>query len=177
MTTLRYEGLFEGFASGRKLTQSDGFILPFYDDQDFETYEILGRKVRTRWVETRVNYPQKYDLLSEVLAIIRRWAEPVQYEILLNSQVPSIIRMPSSMLGGDIFVVVDVEMEARRLMEQGRCIIAVREGVIRYGYEQGSNELIIEWFNAPFEAEQMLDNMQREFQGLGFKVTYIGNGP
>ncbi len=164
--TLRAQ--FQGLVPERRLTVSDFRVLPFHDDLDFETFELLGSHRQGPWPKTLLNYTQKYDLLSGVLAVVREAAQGTGAEIILASRMPSTVRMPLAMLGEDIFVVLDVDAEARRLCACGCSVITLYEGLIRYAIEEGENELVLAWHRPPDDVGERLARMRERLPGLGF---------
>lgn len=176
MTSVCFIGEFLGYPAPGKLTVCDYGLIPFHDDMDFESYEIMGRPRRARWVPTRVNYAQKYQLLGEVLGILRREAGTALQEILLNSRMPSWHRMPSQMLGSDIFVVQDLEYEIGRLNAAGLSFISLYEGLVRHANEDGENEILLEWHQSPEDGLTRLQAMQTAFAALGIAGQVYDGG-
>lgn len=170
LTALRYEGEFAGLSGPTRLTESQFFMIPFHDDGDFETLEMLARPTRNRWVQTKVTYTQKYLLLEQVLTTIRECAENEVDEILLNSRMPSAVRMPLSMIGRDIFVVLDVDLEAARIKAEGHSVVVVRERLVRNALEEGANEFVLDWHNPPEHGCRLLMAMIKRFESLGFQT-------
>lgn len=169
---------FAGLPAAARLTPSDCRVLPFHDDLDFETFEILGRSRRQRPpVRTLLNYTQKYRLLADVLAAVRECSAGTGSEIVLSSRMPSTVRMPAAMLGDGIFVVLDVDAEAARLADRGCSVIALYEGLIRYAIEEGENELVLRWTHGPADAGTRLQRLRSRLQALGFEVAEPGIEP
>lgn len=167
MTRHSYEGIFNGFPAPGKLTVCDYGLIPFHDDLDFESYEIMGRPRREKWIPTRVNYEQKYVLLADILGIVRQEAGSSLQEIILNSRMPSWHRMPAALMGKDIFVVVDVDYETERLLKENISFITLYEGFIRHANEEGHNQLVLHWYRAPEDGGVRLAAMQARFAALG----------
>lgn len=161
---------FMGLPQKSRLTRSDFFLVPFHDDLDFESFEILGRQRQWPWPRTLLNYTQKYQLLSSVLNAVRDCCKGSDTQIVLNSRMPSTLRMPAAMLGDDVFVVIDIEAEAQRNVARGRSVITLHEGMIRYATESGENELIVTWHLGPADASQRLQALGLRLQELGFAL-------
>ncbi len=169
---------FTGLPAAARLTPSDCRVLPFHDDLDFETFEILGRPRRQRpGARTLLNYTQKYRLLADLLAAVRECSAGTSSELVLSSRMPSTVRMPAAMLGDDIVVVLDVDAEAARLAARGCSVIALYEGLIRYAIEEGENELVLRWTHAPVDAGERLRRLGPRLQALGFEVAEPGIEP
>ena len=165
---LRLQTEFMGLPPAARLTLSEFFVVPFHDDLDFESFEILGRQRSLPWPRVLLNYTQKYQLLSSVLGAVRECCKGTQ--IVLNSRMPSTIRMPAAMMGADVFVVLDIEAEARRYTAQGRSVITMQEGLIRYATESGANELVLTWYGAPADGPELMQLLGQRLQALGFAV-------
>lgn len=172
-TVLQLQTQFMGLPQQTRLTLSDFYLVPFHDDLDFESFEILGRQRSWPWPRTLLNYAQKYQLLSSVLAAIRECCLGRYTHIIVNSRMPSTIRMPPAMLAEDVFVVLDVEAEAWRFAGEGRSVITLQEGLIRYATESGNNELDINWHLAPADGTQRMQALALRLQELGFALRQV----
>lgn len=169
-TVLQLQTQFMGLPQQTRLTLSDFYLVPFHDDLDFESFEILGRQRSWPWPRTLLNYTQKYQLMSSVLAAVRECCLGCYTHIVVNSRMPSTIRMPPAMLAEDVFVVLDVEAETQRYASQGRSVITLEEGLIRYATESGNNELVINWHLAPADGAQRMQVLALRLQELGFAL-------
>jgi hypothetical protein len=172
-TMLQLQTQLIGVPQQTRLTLSDFYLVPFHDDLDFESFEILGRQRSWPWPRTLLNYTQKYQLLSSVLAAVREYCQGCYTHIIVNSRMPSTIRMPPAMLAEDVFVVLDVEAEALRFVSQGHSVVTLKEGLIRYATESGNNELVINWHLAPVDGTQRMQALALRLQELGFALREV----
>lgn len=168
--SLRLSAEFIGLPHKTRLTRSDFYLVPFHDDQDFESFEILGRQRSWPWPKVLLNYTQKDQLLSSVLGAVRECCKGCDTQLVLNSRMPSTTRIPAAMLGDDVFVVIDVEAEAQRYLARGRSVITLQEGLIRYATESGANELLVTWYLAPADGAQRLQALGQHLQAIGFAL-------
>ncbi|MBV8753553.1 MAG: hypothetical protein JO309_01595 [Pseudonocardiales bacterium] len=164
---VHYEGLLVTTKYANKLTPSTHSNPPFTDDMDFESFEMMGR---SQWATPLVTYEEKYGLLSDILRVIRGHCGSACDEMILNSRMPSTIRMPQEMFGSDLFLVLDVAAETRRLWAEGRRFISIQEGFVRNLMEEGENELVLDWYRPPADAGDRLHQMIRGFEAIGLKT-------
>lgn len=166
MPVLRLQAVYQGLPQTNRLTLSDFYLVPFHDDLDFESFSILGAARERPWPPVLLNYTQKYALMSKVLDALRKCCHGT--DIVLNSRMPSTLRMPAAMLGDDIFVALDLEAEANRYLAKGHSVIAVHEALLRYATEEGRNELVVSWHLPPADVEARLRDFRQQLGEWGF---------
>jgi len=164
MQTLSYRGKLGRIYKPNKPALSGFHTPPFHDDLDFESYRMLGREA---WPRSFVTYERKYELLAEIVTILRAEAAGLFDEILFYSRMPSIMRMPKDLFGPDLFFLVDLDAESRTLQAAGISHFAVREGFLRHMLEDGDNTVQIDWHWAPKGADDALQRISKALEGLG----------
>lgn len=164
MKHVQYRGRLTQIYKPNKPALSGFHTPPFHDDLDFESYRLLGRSV---WPQSFVTYERKYELLAEIVSILREQAAGQFHEILFYSRMPSVMRMPKELFGPDLFFVVDLEAESQTLQRAGVAHFAVREGFLRHMLEDGDNSLTIDWHGAPENYQRTLNHLSQSFAGLG----------
>ncbi|MNG28097.1 hypothetical protein D3C84_1133090 [compost metagenome] len=70
--------------------------------------------------------------------------------------MPSIMRMPKSLFGKDLFFLLGLEDECERLAAKGVSLFGLREGFLRHMLEDGDNRLLLRWYNAPVGAAETM---------------------
>lgn len=148
-----------------------GFHTPqFHDNLDFESYRLLGRG---SWPVSRVTYERKYELLSDIVGILRHEAEGLFQEILIYSRMPSIMRMPPPLFGKDLFFLVGLEDECERLSDTGGSFFGLREGFLRHMVEDGDNRLLLRWYNAPEGAAEVMVRIANALKECGIEQVNL----
>jgi hypothetical protein len=142
----------------------------FAAESDFASYEKVGPRQR---VVSLVNYHEKYALLAQIIGAVRCHAGPALAEIVLNSRMPSTLRMPRELFGEDIFLVHDVAAEARVLSAQRRCFVAMHEGFVRDYMETGGNEMLLDWYWPPEDSAARIKAIASAFEILGIETRCI----
>jgi len=137
---------------------------PFHTDLDFDSYRLLGRTV---WPASKVTYERKYELLAEIVTILRRHGKGRFAEIVFQARMPSIIRMPEALFGDDIFFVLGLDEAIGQLAAEGIAFLAVEEGFLRHALEDGQNGFRLRWYNAPEGSEAALDMIAADLVALG----------
>lgn len=171
---LSYEGVLSASRRTPAHARSKYHIPSFRDEGDFARFQMIAR---TSWTASLVNYEEMYALLARIVAAIRRHAGAANEEILLNSRMPATSRMPSELFGSDIFLVQDVQAEARLLEAERRSFVAVREGFVRDYIEAGRNELLLDWYAPPLDGQARFAAMVGEFEALGIETRRVVRRP
>lgn len=146
------------------LTPSLFHTPPFVDEQDFESYALMGRE---DWTRSRMTYGQKHALMGAVVALLR---ETCGAEMIVNSRMPAVARMPDAMLGDDVFFALDVAAERAALAAEGLSVLTVEEGFARHPLEYGDNRLRLTWTNPPADAAGRLGAAAAGLAALGLEV-------
>lgn len=167
---IEYRGLLVGTYRPGKPALSGFHTPPFHDDLDFESYRLMGR---ASWPASRVTYERKYELLGEILGIIRREAAGLFDEILVYSRMPSIMRMPKPLFGADVFFLLGLEDECERLAAEGVRLFALREGFLRHALEDGDNRMSLRWFNAPDGAAAVMERIAAGLSACGLDGAVV----
>ncbi|MGA2286893.1 hypothetical protein [Bradyrhizobium sp.] len=168
MISARYEGVLATTKYASRVKRATPPNPAFDDDRDFESFAKIGR---WRWSTPQVGYEEKYGVLSDLLRIIRTHRGDSVDEMIMTSRMPSTLRMPKEMFGDDLFLVVDVEAEARELIRLGRRFIAIREGFVRNIVEAGQNEFVLDWHQPPADVEARLAAMIIGFELAGLRTS------
>lgn len=137
---------------------------PFFGEQDFESYALMGRE---DWTRSRVTYGQKHALMAAVVTLLR---ETCGAEMVVTSRMPAVARMPDAMLGEDIVVVMDVATERDAIAAEGRSVIGVEEGFARHPLERGDNRLRLTWANPPADGAARLAAVAAALPALGLEI-------
>ncbi|MGL6211539.1 MAG: hypothetical protein ACRC14_17090 [Paracoccaceae bacterium] len=120
-----------------------GAYVPTFDDAlDFDSYRLMTQPTVT---QAHVSYPQHYALLTALITALRQL--PGIDEILVNSRMPSVVRLPEAVFGINLFFVNDVMAEAQRVAAEGLSVVAVDERFLRHSIERADNSLTILWLN------------------------------
>jgi hypothetical protein len=167
---LHYEGILTAPRRSPEQTRSKYHTPAFTDESDFAGFEKIGRQV---WTAALVNYEEKYVLLAQIVAAVRRHLGDGMGEIVLNSRMPSALRMPRELFGADIFLVHDVAAEARSLLADVHSFVTVHEGFVRDYIEAGSNELLLDWYKPSRDGVARLQALADEFITLGLATCRI----
>lgn len=170
MTTQLYTGRLTRTYKPGKPAPSALHTPPFEDVLDFDSYRRMGR---ARWPRSFVTYERKYELLAEIVRLIRTETAEFGTEIIAYSRMPSIMRMPPELFGSDIFFVTDPEGESDRIAAQGINHIVLREGFLRHALEDGDNRLTLRWRLAPKGAWASMIALSEGFEALGIVTEQL----
>ncbi|AVV37534.1 hypothetical protein C9381_10180 [Pantoea vagans] len=118
-------------------------VLPLTTPED---YASLGR-IKKPAVQSPVlcGFQEKYDLLEEIVNAAFSHLQPLD-RCVMTAMMPGGLRLPARLLQDDIFLLHQVEQEAKRLFLDGYSVLAIEESMIRHPLESGSNHLLLRWF-------------------------------
>jgi hypothetical protein len=167
---LQYEGVLIAPRRSAAHARSMCPIPAFAAESDFASYERIAPAQR---VVSLVNYDEMYALLAQIVGAVRCNAGPALAEIVLNSRMPSTLRMPRELFGADIFLVHDVAAEARVLSAERRCFLAIHESFVRDYIETGCNELLMDWYWPPEDSATRIKAIASAFEILGIETRRI----
>lgn len=171
MTTYSYTGLLSQTYKPGKPAPSALHTPAFSDVLDFDSYRRLGRE---SWPRSFVTYERKYELLSEIVALLRAETGAACAEIIAYSRMPSIMRMPPELFGDDLFFVTDPDGESDRIAAQGISHLVLRDGFLRHSLEDGDNRLTLRWRLAPADADQIMARVAAGLERLGIAEQHSG---
>ncbi|GAA4222718.1 hypothetical protein GGQ68_001020 [Sagittula marina] len=147
-----------------KPTRAQSYVPPFYDALDFDSYRLMGR---ARTARAFVTYPDHYALLAAILGEVRAGCGPEIDEILINSRMPSVVRLPADFFGTNVLFLNDPEDEAVRLAKTGVQVLVIRERFVRHTVEAADNGLSLLWWNAPEDGTEAMQRLATRLRGLG----------
>ncbi|MGX9253764.1 hypothetical protein [Pantoea ananatis] len=111
-----------------------------------EDYTSLGR-IEKPAVQSPVfcGFQEKYDLLEEIVNAAFLHLQPLN-RCVMTTMMPGGLRLPARLLQDDIFLLHQVDQEAKRLFLDGFSVLAIEESIIRHPLESGRNHLRLRWF-------------------------------
>ena len=146
--------------------KAGAYVPAFADVLDYDSYRLMTQPVVT---QAHVSYPQHYTLLAALIGRLRQI--PGIDEILVNSRMPSVVRLPEALFGINLFFVNDVATEARLVAAEGRSVVAVVERFLRHSIERADNSLTIRWLNPPKGADAAWQAMLESLPGFGLQAS------
>lgn len=165
---LTYAGVLCSPWKAGKPTPAKAYVPPFSDVLDFDSYRLMGQNPSVR---AHVTYPDHYALLLAILNVITHESDLQIDEILINSRMPSVVRVPQDFFGRNVLFLNEPLREAKLIAADGAQVLVIEERFLRHSVENADNSLKVTWFNAPTGAEAAMDRMADGFDALGIHAV------
>jgi len=151
-----------------KPTRAKAYVPAFHDVLDFDSYRLMGHIPAVR---AHVTYPDHYALLLAILNVITEESNGGIQEILINSRMPSVVRVPQDFFGRNVLFLNAPRLEAERIAVEGTNVLVIEERFLRHTVEDADNSLKLAWFNAPSGGDVTLLRMSERFATLGIQAA------
>lgn len=149
-------------------TLAKAYVPTFSDVLDFDSYRLMGHVPK---VPAHVTYPDHYALVLAIVNVITQEAGDSLDEILINSRMPSVVRMPQELFGRNVLFLNTPWGEAERIAQTGTRVMVIEERFLRHSVEDADNSLKLGWFNAPQGGEAALRRMAGKLAPFGIRTT------
>jgi len=132
---------------------------------DFAAYRAMAQ---ADWPPILVSFSQKYKILDKVLETIETHLDDDYDVLLMTLRVPGAMRFPKRYYSDRLFLVVDLGMETKTLLDRGKRVLVVQEGLVRHPMETGQNELFVTLHNPDPDVGPRFKASVEGFAALGF---------
>ena len=91
------------------------------------------------------SFQEKYHLLEQIVDAAFSHLQSLE-RCVITAMMPGGLRLPPRLLQEDVFLLHQVDQEAKRLFHDGYNVLAIEESIIRHPLESGNNHVCIRWF-------------------------------
>jgi hypothetical protein len=163
--TLEYRSFLHEHPFENEVISGDFNSLQLETADDFAAYRAMAI---ADWPPILVSFSQKYQILDKVLETVETHLDDDYDVLLMTLRVPGAMRFPKRYYSERVFLVADLEMEKKRLLEWNKRVLVVQEGLVRHPMETGQNELFLTLHNPKSDAGSRFAACSEGLEALGF---------
>ena len=124
--------------------RANAVVLPLTTPEDYVSISRIDKPEVQ--LPVLCGFQEKYDLLEQIINAAFLYLQPLE-RCVMTAMMPGGLRLPARLLQDDIFLLHQVDKEAKRLFIDGYSVLAIEESIIRHPLESGNNHLRLRWFS------------------------------